>query len=62
MKERENLDAATAEKVKAERAKIVADESRKAKLAVSEELDAKTKELADLAVVLTTKNEKLAEA
>lgn len=61
-KEKVALDEQVAEKVKQERAKIVAEESKKAKLAAATDLEQKTKELADLQEVLKERNEKLAEA
>ncbi len=60
--EKENVEAAVAEKLKLERAKIAADEAKKARLALGNDLDLKTKELADLTVVLKQRDEKLAEA
>ena len=50
------------EQLKKDRARIVTEEARKAKLAVSTDLDAKTRELADLQEVLKIRDEKLAEA
>jgi hypothetical protein len=50
------------EQLKKDRARIVTEEARKAKLAVSTDLDEKTRELADLQAVLKTRDEKLAEA
>jgi len=50
------------EQLKKDRARIVTEEARKAKLAVSTDLDEKTRELADLQEVLKTRDEKLAEA
>lgn len=61
-KEKEGVDAAVAEKLKLERAKIAADEAKKAKLALADELQEKGKELADLQQVLKKRDEKLAEA
>lgn len=51
-----------AEQLKQDRVRIVAEESRKAKLAMETELDQKARELADLKGVLEQRNEKLAEA
>ena len=50
------------EQLKIDRARIAAEESRKAKLAASIDLDEKTRELADLQEVLKQRDEKLAEA
>ncbi len=61
-KARETLDDQVAEKLKQERVKIAAEESKKAKLALSTDLDQKTKEIADLQEVLKVRDEKLAEA
>ena len=51
-----------AERVQQERGKIAADEAKKAKLALSNDLDQKTKEVADLQEILKQKDEKLTEA
>jgi hypothetical protein len=51
-----------AAQLKAERAHVVAEESRKAKLASAAELENKARELAELQEVLSANNEKLAEA
>ena len=48
--------------MKKDRARISTEEARKAKLAVSTDLEQKTRELADLEEVLKIRNEKLAEA
>jgi len=61
-KAKEAFDEQVAEKVKQERAKIVAEESKKAKLAAATDLEQKTKELSDLQEVLKQRNAKLAEA
>lgn len=50
------------EQLKKDRTRIITEEARKAKLAVSTDLDEKTRELADLQEVLKTRDEKLAEA
>ena len=50
------------EQLKKDRARISTEEARKAKLAVSTDLEQKTRELADLEEVLKIRNEKLAEA
>ncbi len=51
-----------AEQLKLDRARIVAEESKKAKLAAANDLEQKTRELADLNEVLEQRNRKLAEA
>lgn len=51
-----------AERLKGERALISAEEAKKAKLALTEDLDQAKKQLSDLQEVLTQNNEKLAEA
>jgi hypothetical protein len=48
--------------LKTERAEVIAEESKKAKLANAAELDAKVRELSELEAVLKSRNEKLAEA
>ncbi|QRX81820.1 DUF2130 domain-containing protein [Glaciimonas sp. PAMC28666] len=61
-----NLDEQVTDQVaaqlKAERTRVIAKESKKAKLASAAELDAKALELTELQEVLKTRNEKLAEA
>lgn len=59
---KETIDAQVAEKLQNERAKIAADEARKARLALSNDLNLKTKEVADLQEILKQKDEKLTEA
>jgi hypothetical protein len=61
-KAKETLDAQVAEKLQQERAKIVAEEAKKAKLAVTNDLNQKTKEVADLQEILKQREGKLAEA
>ena len=60
------LDSQVADQVaaelKIERARIIAEEAKKAKLASAAELDAKAHELAELQEVLKVRDEKLAEA
>ena len=51
-----------AAQLKAERARVVAEESKKAKLASAAELENKARELTELQEVLSANNEKLAEA
>ncbi|MBX9916028.1 MAG: DUF2130 domain-containing protein [Nitrosomonas sp.] len=57
-----NIDEQVASKLKAERALIAADEARKARLAIATDLDAKSKELAELQEILQQRNNKLEEA
>ena len=63
---RRTLDEQVADQVaaqlKAERARVVAEESKKAKQAAATELEGKTRELAELQDVLKSRDEKLAEA
>lgn len=63
---RHKLDDQVAEQVaaqlKAERARIIVEESKKAKLASAAELENKVRELGDLQEVLKARDEKLAEA
>ena len=61
-KEKEILEEQIAGKLKLERSKIVAEEARKAKLALSNDLEGKTKELLEIQDILKKKDEKLAEA
>ena len=56
------IDDQVAEKLLLERAKIVTEESKKAKLALQMDIDQKTRELADLQDVLAQREVKLAEA
>lgn len=60
------LDAQVTDQVtqqlKSERTRVAAEEAKKAKLATAAELDAKTRELSDLQVVLNSREQKLAEA
>ena len=51
-----------AEQLKAERARIAAEEAKKAKLASASEIDAKSREVEGLKEVLAANNQKLAEA
>lgn len=61
-----NLDDQVADQVsaqlKTERARVAAEEAKKAKLATATELEAKVRELTELQEVLKARNEKLAEA
>lgn len=68
-KEREELskaqasvDEEVATKIKSERAKIVAEEAKKARLLVSTEIEEKRRELAELQEIIAQKNLKLTEA
>ncbi|CUS35300.1 DUF2130 domain-containing protein [Candidatus Nitrospira nitrificans] len=56
------IDDQVAEKILVERAKIVSEESKKAKLALQTDIDQKARELAELQEVLTQRDVKLAEA
>jgi hypothetical protein len=58
----EQVADAVAAQLKAERVRVTAEESKKAKLASAAELDAKLRELAELNEVLKARDEKLAEA
>ena len=66
VEDKRKLDDQVADQVaaqlKAERARVVAEESKKAKLASAAELENKARELAELQEVLNANNEKLAEA
>ncbi|MDR4494851.1 MAG: DUF2130 domain-containing protein [Nitrospirales bacterium] len=61
-KSQETLDEQVAEKLKQQRAVIVAEEARKAKLALSNDLEQKSKEILEIQAILKQKDEKLAEA
>lgn len=61
-KARETVEAQVTEKLKAERAKVVAEEARKAKLALGADLEQRVKEVAELQEVLKGRDAKLAEA
>lgn len=56
------VDDKIAEGIRKEREKIAAEEARRARLLVSDELQGKSKEIADLEKILKTKDDKLAEA
>lgn len=58
----ESFDDQVAERLKQERATIAADEARKAKQAFANDIDQKTREVADLQEVLKQREAKLAEA
>jgi hypothetical protein len=61
-KAKESLDDQVTEKLKQERAKIVADEARKAKLVSATEMEQKAREVTELQEVLKQREAKLAEA
>jgi len=61
-KGKETLEEQIAEKLKLERGKIAAEEARKARLALSHDLEQKSKELVEIQNILRQKDEKLAEA
>ncbi|HEX2226427.1 MAG TPA: DUF2130 domain-containing protein [Candidatus Binatia bacterium] len=61
-KEKDSLDQAITEKLQQERARIGAEEAKKAKLALGNELDTKAKELINLHEILKQRDAKLAEA
>jgi hypothetical protein len=61
-KDRQAIDDQVAEKLLLERAKIVTEESKKAKLALQTDIDQKARELAELHDILTQRDVKLAEA
>jgi len=61
-KARETLDDQVAEKVKLERSRIAAEEARKARTALGNDLDQKSKEVSELQDVLKARDQKLAEA
>ncbi len=61
-KAKESLDDQVAEKLKQERAKIIADEARKAKLSLATEMEQKAREVTELQEVLKQREVKLAEA
>jgi hypothetical protein len=58
----EEITDQVAAQLKAERARVVAEEAKKAKLASAAEWEAKVRELSELQEVLKTRDEKLAEA
>ena len=61
-KAKQAIDDQVAAKLAEERAKIVSEESKKAKLALQSDIDQKARELAELQEVLTQRDIKLAEA
>ncbi len=61
-KAKEALDEQVAERLKVECTRIVAEESKKAKLAVANEVEQKSKDFLELQEILKQRDEKLAEA
>jgi hypothetical protein len=61
-KAKDSLETQVTARVQQERGKIAADEAKKAKLALSNDIEQKTKEVADLHEILKQKDEKLTEA
>lgn len=61
-KARHSIEEQVAEKLKTEREKIAAEESRKARLLIGADLEQKVQEVADLQEVLKERDGKLAEA
>src|ERR1039457_3889082 len=61
-KAKDTLESQVAERVQLERGKIAVEEAKKAKLALSNDIEQKTKEVADLQEILKQKDEKLSEA
>ncbi len=59
---KDSLETQVNERMQQERGKIAADEARKAKLALANDLSQKTKEVTDLQEILKQKDEKLTEA
>lgn len=59
---KETIDDQVTVKLRQERAKIIFEESRKAKLALATDIEQKAKEITDLQEVLKQRDEKLAEA
>ncbi|WNM63892.1 DUF2130 domain-containing protein [Candidatus Nitrospira neomarina] len=61
-KSQERFEEQVADKLKLERSKIAAEEARKARLALSNDLDQKSKEIREIQEILKQKDEKLSEA
>ncbi len=61
-KAKDTIDAQVAEKLGLERAKVAAEEAKKAKLALAADLDQQAKEIADLQALLGQRSAKLAAA
>jgi len=62
LKEKASIEDQVAEKLRQERTKIVAEEAKKAKLAIAADLEHNAKELCELQEILKQRDEKLAEA
>ena len=60
--QRQTLEDTLAQRLKAERSRIADDEARKARQALGDDLDARSKELAELQTILKQRDDKLAEA
>ncbi len=61
-KAKDSLETQVADRMQQERGKIAADEARKAKLALANDLNQKTREVTELQEILKQKDEKLTEA
>ena len=61
-KEKDSLETQVSARVQQERGRIAAEEAKKAKLALSNDIEQKTKEVADLQEILKQKDKKLTEA
>ena len=61
-KQKESMDEQVAQKIHQEQARIAAEEAKKAKLAVGNELNQKVKEINDLQDILKQRDIKLADA
>jgi hypothetical protein len=62
LRQKESMDEQVAQKMRQEQVRIAADEAKKAKLALGNELDRKVKEVNDLQEVLKQRDAKLADA
>lgn len=62
VKEKETIEDQVTDRLRQERGKIAAEEAKKAKLALTTDLEEKTQAIADLEEVLKQRDEKLAEA
>ncbi len=62
LKEKASIEDQVAEKIRQERTKIIAEEAKKAKLAIAADLEHNAKELCELQGILKQRDEKLAEA
>ena len=61
-KQKEEIEKVVAQRIQSERATIAADESRKAKLALSDDLNKSKRDLEELQTILKDRNEKLVRA